>query len=89
MLMRPTVKTVGGNGQISIGKQYAGQQVLIEEQETGVWLIRTADVIPHNERWLHEPKHKAKLNAALAWAKGNQGSDANAESILERLADAE
>jgi len=49
----PTVKVIGANGQISLGKQFAGRQVLIEEQETGVWLIRTATVIPDNERWLH------------------------------------
>jgi len=50
----PTVKVIGANGQISLGKQYAGRQVLVEEQEAGVWLIRTATVIPDNERWLHE-----------------------------------
>ena len=46
----PTVKVIGANGQISLGKQFAGRQVLVEEQETGVWLIRTAIVMPDNER---------------------------------------
>ncbi len=46
----PTVKVVGANGQISLGKQFAGRQVLVEEKEAGVWLIRTATVIPDNER---------------------------------------
>ena len=50
----PTVKVIGVNGQISLGRQFAGRQVLVEEQEAGVWLIRTATVIPDNERWLHE-----------------------------------
>lgn len=81
-----TVKTIGVNGQISLGKQYAGQQVLIEEPEKGVWLIRTADVIPHNERWLHEPGHKKQLDAALAWAAAHGSSDANADAVLEQLA---
>lgn len=86
MITQPTVKTIGINGQISLGKQYAGQQVLIEEQDTGVWLIRTADVIPHNERWLHEPEHKAKLAVAMSWATENKASDANDYAVLERLA---
>jgi hypothetical protein len=86
MLIQPAVKTIGVNGQISLGKQYAGLQVLIEEQDPGVWLIRTADVIPHNERWLHEPGHKAKLDAAMSWATANKASDANDHAILERLA---
>lgn len=51
-----TVKVIGANGRISLGKQFAGRQVLVEEQEPGVWHIRTATVIPDNERWVHEPK---------------------------------
>jgi len=86
MLVQPTVKTIGANGQVSLGKQYAGQQVLIEEREAGVWLIRTADVIPRNERWLHEPEHRARLDAAMTWATENTASDAAEEAILERLA---
>ncbi|MDR0339674.1 MAG: hypothetical protein LBH65_05285 [Desulfovibrio sp.] len=86
MRTQATVKTIGVNGQISLGKQYAGLRVLIEEQDTGVWLIRTADVIPHNERWLHEPGHKARLDAAMSWATANKVSDANDHAILERLA---
>jgi hypothetical protein len=61
----PTVKVIGANGQISLGKQFAGRQVLVEEQEAGVWLIRTATVIPDNERWLHEPVVAADLSRAL------------------------
>lgn len=38
---------------LSLGKQFAGRQVLVEEQEPGVWLVRTATVVPDNERWLH------------------------------------
>ena len=86
MLSQPTVKTIGVNGQISLGKQYAGQQVLIEEREAGVWLIRAADVIPCNERWLHEPDHKAKLAAAISWAAENKASDVNDDVVLGRLA---
>ena len=45
-----SVKVVGVNGQISIGKQYAGRQVQIEEHGIGVWLVRTVTVIPDSER---------------------------------------
>jgi len=46
-----SVKVVGANGQISLGKQFAGRQVLVEEQASGVWLICTATVVLDNERW--------------------------------------
>ncbi|WP_217895909.1 hypothetical protein [Burkholderia multivorans] len=36
-----------------MAKEFAGRQVLIEEREPGVWLVRTAVVIPENEAWLH------------------------------------
>ncbi len=81
----PTVKVVGTNGQISLGKQYAGRQVLVEEREPGVWIVRTATVIPDNERWLHEPKTAVDLQAAMAWSVAHAASDTSAEDTLKRL----
>jgi hypothetical protein len=78
----PTVKVIGANGQISLGKQFAGRQVLVEEQESGVWLIRTATVIPDNERWLHEPVAAAELARAIAWSQKHPATDAHADEIL-------
>jgi hypothetical protein len=31
-------------------------------------MIRTATVIPDNEKWMHTPALKKDLTAALAWA---------------------
>lgn len=84
---RPSVKVVGANGQISLGKQFAGRQVLVEEKEPGVWLVRTATVIPDNERWLHQPQAAADLQNALRWAQGNPPEDANVDTIAEKLDD--
>ena len=81
----PTVKVVGTNGQISLGKQYAGRQVLVEEREPGVWIVRTATVIPDNERWLHEPKAAADLQTAMAWSVAHAASDTDTEEMLKRL----
>jgi len=80
-----SVKVIGANGQISLGKQFAGRQVLVEEQEPGVWLIRTATVIPDNERWLHLPQAAADLQNALTWAQANPPIDANVDALLEKL----
>lgn len=66
--IKTSVKVVGANGQISLGKEFAGRQVLVEEHEPGVWLIRTARVIRENELWLHEPKVSRDLQRALIWA---------------------
>lgn len=81
------VKLVGANGQISLGKQYAGRQVLLQEQEPGVWLVRTATVIPDNERWLHHPQTADDLREALVWAQTHPASDTESEHLLKRLRD--
>ena len=82
-----SVKVVGANGQISLGKQFAGRQVLVEEREPGVWMVRTATVIPDNERWLHEPQAAADLRSALAWAADKPATDSNTEDLMKQLSD--
>ena len=82
---QPSVKVIGANGQISLGKQYAGRQVLVEEQEPGVWLVRTATVIPDNERWLHQQTAAVDLQNALIWAQSNSPTDTHIDAILEKL----
>jgi len=82
---QPSVKVIGANGQISLGKQFAGRQVLVEEQEPGVWLVRTASVIPDNERWLQPPQVAADLQKALTWAQANPPADANADAVMTKL----
>lgn len=77
-----SVKVIGVNGQISLGKQFAGRQVLVEEPEAGVWLIRTATVIPDNERWLHTPKATADMAQAMAWSQERVASDEGTHAIL-------
>jgi len=81
------VKVIGAKGQISLGKQYAGRQVPVEEQEPGVWLVRTVTVVPDNEHWLHLPQAAADLEQALTWAAANPADDANAEQLLKAFAD--
>ena len=82
-----SVKVIGANGQISLGKQFAGRQVLVEESEPGVWMVRTATVVPDNERWLHEAKGSADLGAALDWAVSHPASGENTDQIMKRLKD--
>ena len=84
-----SVKVVGANGQITLGKQYAGRQVLVEVSEPGVWIVRTATVIPDNERWLHQSPASADLQAAMAWSVSHPPADADLGDTLKRLGDGE
>jgi hypothetical protein len=80
-----SLKVIGANGQISLGKQHAGRQVLVEEREPGVWLIRTATVVPDDERWLQSAQPLADLENALAWAAANPPADSEVERVLAKL----
>lgn len=76
------IKTIGASGQVSLGKQYAGRTVMVEQVAEGVWSIRTAQVIPDNELWLHTGNAKADLDHALEWS----ASHARAETDLGAMA---
>ena len=80
-----SVKVIGANGQISLGKDYAGRQVLVEEREPGVWFVRTALVIPENERWLHAPQTAADMQAALAWTAKNKPQETNVDALFNSM----
>jgi hypothetical protein len=79
------VKTVGSSGQISIGKQYAGRHVLVDEREPGVWVIKLGDFVPDNERWLHDPEVKAQLDKSLAWLSQNPPRETDLDELEEKL----
>jgi hypothetical protein len=79
--MKQEVKTLGEGGQLYLGEEFAGQHVVITQERKGVWTIKTAEVVPHDEAWLHTPENKAKLDEALAWAKENPAKLSSLEDI--------
>jgi len=84
--MAVEVKTIGSSGQISLGKQHAGRTVTVEEVEAGVWLIKSARVIPENELWLHRPPVADALRRAVDWAEKNPPQTSNLEALERKLA---
>lgn len=84
-MLKASVKVVGSNGQISLGKEYAGKQILIERPEPGVWTIRTAKVIPDNELWLHRPQSAQDLKLALKWSLSHPPRESDADAVIAKL----
>lgn len=82
---RSDVKTIGASGQISLGKQYAGRTVTIDEVEPGVWWIKTARIIPDNELYLHTPEAIAKLDQALAASTSHPRRQSNLKALGRRV----
>ena len=80
-----TIKTVGSSGQISLGKKFAGQTVMLDEIDAGVWIVKIGRFIPDNERWLHRPDVQAEFNEAIAWAEKNPPEDTNFKELEARI----
>ncbi len=79
-----SIKTVGSNGQISLGKKYAGQQVQISELGEGTILIKSGRFIPDNEMWLYQGDNLVILDQAIKWAESTERKD-NFESIIKMI----
>jgi hypothetical protein len=78
------VKVIGSNGQLSLGKEFAGQMVLVDQLGDGTWIIKAGAFIPDSEMWLHRGEAALKLDKALAWAEANKPKDNFAE-IIEKI----
>ena len=80
-----TIKTVGSSGQISLGKKFAGQTVMIDEIQAGVWIVKLGRFVPNNEKWLHKQNVQAELNEAISWSEENPPEDTNLEQLEARI----
>jgi len=79
------VKTIGSSGQISLGKEYAGRTVTVELVEDGVWIVKTARVIPENELWLHTPAARDALTRGIEWAEKTPPKESNLETLQRKI----
>ena len=79
------IKTVGSSGQISLGKKFAGQTVILSELDPGVWLIKVGRFVPDNEKWLHTPDVENTLNQALDWAEKNPPAETDLDELEKHM----
>jgi hypothetical protein len=79
------IKTLGSEGQIALGERYAGQQVMVDETEPGVWVIKTGKFIPRSEHWLHEPEAAASIDRGLRWVAENPPARTDLEVLRRRI----
>ncbi|MCC8417263.1 MAG: hypothetical protein LN588_01825 [Rickettsia endosymbiont of Bryobia graminum] len=84
MSQHQQVKTIGNNGQLSLGKEFAGQMVLIDQLDNGTWLIKKGEFIADSEQWLYQGNNLAKLDKALSWADNNKPKN-NFEEIAKKI----
>ena len=78
------IKQVGTNGQISLGKEYAGKQIQISKLNDSTLVIKLGHFIPDDEQWLYSKQNVAKLDKAIGWAENSERRD-NFEEIKNAI----
>ena len=79
------VKSVGSNGQITLGKEYAGRLVMLDQTEPGVWMLKLGQFIPDSEKWLHTPEATKLLECGLALAARIPARETDLAGLEKRL----
>ena len=83
--MKNLVKVIGKSGQVSFGKEHAGRQILIEQLGPGEWRVRTATIVPDNERWLHTKDMAQSLERALVWERRNSAEETDLAALGKEM----
>ena len=79
------IKTISDKGQLDLGEQYSDRQVLVEEIEPGVWIVKLGQFIPDSERWLHHPNTKTEIDQAISWAEHNPPQTTDLDELEQRV----
>lgn len=82
--MSQQVKIIGTNGQLSLGKEFAGKMVLVDQIDNGTWIIKSGEFVPDSEKWLLKNDSSHKINEAIDWALKNKPSD-NFDDVIQRI----
>jgi len=79
------IKTIGSSGQITLGKQYAGQKVVVDQVGAGFWMIKVGEFIPADGRWLRKPEVMESIDRGLRWISENPPAETDLEALERRL----
>jgi hypothetical protein len=85
-MSQQTVKVIGANGQVSLGKEFAGKTILVDQVSAGTWIIKIGVFIPDSEKWLYEGSNMAKLEKAIEWTEKHKPID-NFDQLAKKIKD--
>ncbi len=77
--------TVPANGQISIGKSWAGRQVLVEEIGSDKIQISSGVFVPDSQRTFHTKEADASLDAFDEWEGNKPAVKTDVKSLFSSL----
>lgn len=74
-------RIVDKRGRLQLGRAFAGRQFEVSSLPDGDITLRALPEIPENERWLHEPKMKAKLLRAMEWVRSHPPEETDLDQL--------
>ena len=72
------------NGQITVGKEFAGKPAMIDKSEPGMIIIKLGDFIPESQKWLYRDGNLEKIERALVRVRNTPFQD-NFDEFVEKL----
>jgi len=82
------VKQINKQGQISIGKKYAGKKVRIDEYSDGTIVLEPVEIISEYELKLFKSKtFQDRLKAFDRWESNNKPTETDLSALEEKLED--
>lgn len=76
---------VPANGQISIGKAWAGRQVLVEEVGRNEIRISSGVFVPDSQKDYHTKEAQEELNSFNEWEAKNAAKATNTKALFASL----
>ncbi|MBI4405993.1 MAG: hypothetical protein HY537_17670 [Deltaproteobacteria bacterium] len=80
------VLTVPPNGQISIGKAWAGKQISVETVDDNQIVITAGTFIPAHQEMFYTREAKAKLDSFNEWSQKNPPKKTGFRELRKKLA---
>ena len=77
--------TVASNGQISIGKAWAGRQIVIEEVADGELHIRAGIFVPDSQKIFNTKSAKKSLNEFNDWEESKPVKTQKSNEVFAQL----
>ena len=79
------VLTVPSNGQISIGKRWAGREVVVEMIDDNRMVITAGAFVPHDLATFYAKEAHDQLADFNRWSEKTPGKKTNLEQLRKRL----
>lgn len=78
------IKVVGKNGQITLGKRYAGKTLRLERRRNGSVILTVVGVVPESQLWTLQEPERSRIARGLTWAAATPAKETDIDQLLKK-----